>query len=116
MMKFGPVFAVPTYTILVRGEHGCSMMGNPSFVDNQIDCYLSSRPQGVVDVMYSEFCGHCGGQGMVAGGRPGRMLRGGKRASRTPRQCPVCKGQPEVFPSTLIRTAVSHMNIAYEVL
>lgn len=92
-VKFGPVFARASYTVKVRGEHGCAVYGN-SDVSAQVECYLSTRPHGVVDVFYSESCGHCSGSGRVCTNR--RMMRWAP--------CPACKGNPEIQADTLIAT------------
>ena len=92
--KFGPVHATPAYTITIRGEHGASIYGNPEHVDGQIECYLSSRPAGVVDVTYSEHCAKCSGSGRVRANR--RMLSW--------RPCPACGGSPDLFAGVVVRT------------
>lgn len=93
MIKFGPRFAIPSFMAKVRGEHGCSCMSTMTSALAQANCYLSSRPQGVVDIEYSEQCGHCRGSGRVPGKR---------RLSWHP--CKVCKGQPELTPDMRVAT------------
>lgn len=88
--SFGPRFIVPTYTVSVRGEHGCMMTGNPAYAAAQVACYRESRPAAVgVDVTYSEHCAHCRGNGRVAGAR---------RMSWKP--CKRCNGEPDLFAHT----------------
>lgn len=85
--KFGPRYAIPNYTVAVRGEHGCAVLSNPASAATQVACYRDNRPAGaVIDVTYSEQCGHCRGHGRVAGNR---------RLSWQP--CKHCNGEPEVF-------------------
>ncbi len=72
MIKYGPVHAVATYTIRVRGESGCSMTNHVELIAGQADCYLSSRPGGAVDLFYCECCAACGGTGEVR--KRGRVL------------------------------------------
>ncbi len=92
--KHGPRYAIATFTVRVRGEMGCSMMHTLDAVKVQADCYLSSRPAGVVDVEYSEQCGHCRGAGRVSKNR--------RKLAWKP--CPVCKGCPELIEEMRIAT------------
>ena len=93
--KFGPRYVIATYIVRVRGELGCSMVSTPALAAEQADCYLSSRPAGVVDVEYSESCGHCRGSGRVAG-----------RARMSWKPCPVCAGAPELLPDVRVASYV----------
>lgn len=86
--SFGPKHKLISYTCKVRGEYGSASYSDPSFVLEQVRCYLSSRPAGVVDVEYSECCAHCSGTGRVR--IPRRIM--------AYRECPVCKGAPELCP------------------
>lgn len=95
--KFGPRFAVPSYIVSVRGEHGSMVTSDPAQIAGQAECYLSSRPGGVVDVDYFEQCGRCKGAGTLA-------KRGRVRFARKP--CPTCKGQPELVPAMRIKSFV----------
>jgi hypothetical protein len=95
--KFGPVHAVTTYTIRVRGEHGCAMTQHANMIEGQADCYLSSRPGGVVDVFYGESCACCGGRGDVP--KKGRVL-----FARRP--CPRCAGTGGNVADVLIYSIV----------
>lgn len=81
----GPVRKLVSYTCKVRGEHGSASYSDLSLVPEQVRCYLSSRPAGVVDVEYSECCAHCSGSGRV---RIPRRIMAWK-------PCPVCNGAPE---------------------
>jgi hypothetical protein len=81
--KFGPRYAIPNFLVAVRGEHGCAILSNRSFVKEQADCYLSSRPGAVVDVEYFETCGHCRGSGRTQGARQYHWV-----------VCKACKGVP----------------------
>lgn len=94
--KYGPTFAVPSYVVKVRGECGCSVMSSADGADAQAACYLASRPAGVVDITYSEHCGHCRGAGRVS-------------KNRRWKSCPACAGAPEITPETHVvtHTAVS---------
>ncbi len=96
-IKLGPRFAIPSYVVSVRGEHGSMVTGDPGLIEGQAECYLASRPGGVVDVEYSEHCGHCRGAGSLA--KRGRTL-----FARKP--CPVCKGAPELVAPMRIKTFV----------
>lgn len=89
-LTYGPRYARPQYTVQVRGESGCMMTSDPRMVVVQVDCYLSTRPSGIVDVAYSEQCAHCNGSGRRAGKR---------RLSWRP--CRACGGQPELFSCQL---------------
>jgi hypothetical protein len=93
--KFGPTYSIATFTARVRGEHGLSCHGTLESAESQADCYLSSRPDGVVDVVYSEQCGRCRGAGRVSKNR--RMM-----------PCPVCKGVSETTTDTLLFTRTNH--------
>lgn len=93
-IKFGPVHARVTYTVKVRGEHGCSCLSSADLIDGQAECYLSSRPAGVVEVFYSEQCACCAGSGRVRGNR--RVLQW--------KPCPACGGKGELHADELIRT------------
>ncbi len=101
--KSGPRFVCPAYTIKVRGEHGCSVYGDPCGAAAQVACYLQSRPGGVVDVTYSEHCGHCRGHGRVPGKR---------RLSWRP--CKACNGEPEVFSVAFSQAEVSDLKRRYQ--
>ena len=79
--KHGPVYARPAYTVRVRGEHGCSVISSAASIPAQIEAYLSSRPDGIVDVYYSEYCAKCSGSGRVRGRRIMQWL-----------PCPACGG------------------------
>lgn len=83
-LVFGPRYAVPCWTVTVRGECGSAMLSRAELVQEQVACYLSSRPAGVVDVEYSEHCGACGGSGRKSVG---------KRVRRYV-NCKACKGHP----------------------
>jgi hypothetical protein len=91
---FGPAFSVANYTIKVRGEHGCTVTGTYAVALSQAHCYLDSRPAGTVDILYSEVCGHCRGSGRICKSK--RTL--------TWKPCPVCNGNPETCPDTLLAT------------
>lgn len=96
-VKLGPVHAYSTYTVKVRGEHGCMTTSDPASIDGQAECYLASRPAGVVEVFYSEQCKCCSGAG--------RLLK--SRRTLTWKPCPACNGQPELHADELIRTIVA---------
>lgn len=102
-IKLGPVHATPYYTVKVRGESSSAIMGSPEHAAMQVECYLSSRPRGVVDVLYGELCASCKGSGRVA-------KRGRVRFAYTP--CKVCKGSPDVTPEATIDTV--HARICSE--
>lgn len=90
----GPVHAVPTYTVKVRGEYGCAMLSRADMVPEQVRCYLSSRPNGSVEIWYSEHCGRCGGSG--------KLRKKRSRVMFATRPCPACGGNPEIYPDTLL--------------
>lgn len=99
----GPRYAAPSYTIRVRGEHGCSVYGDPIGTVAQIACYLESRPNGVVDVTYSEHCAHCRGNGRVPGKR---------RMSWLP--CKVCAGEPDLFALEFTQDDIKALRRRYQ--
>ncbi len=90
--KHGPVHVTPSYTVRVRGEHGCSVLSRPELVRDQVECYLNSRPHGIVDVYYSEHCARCSGSG--------RVLK--SRSTLSWGVCPACKGEPNRVLNILI--------------
>ena len=94
--KFGPVHSVPSYTVKVQGEHGCACFGSSEYVDTQVAAYLSSRPNGCVQVWYSEHCAACSGSGRA----------GKNRRTLSWKPCPVCKGKPDTYPDLLLRTVL----------
>lgn len=93
-VKYGPRFASATYTVKVRGEYGCASMRDPSSIQLQAECYLSSRPDGVVDVTYSEHCAACGGSGCYLHNR--RTLAW--------KLCKTCNGTPEFVSDEFVAT------------
>jgi hypothetical protein len=94
--KAGPRFAIPSYVVSVRGEHGSMVTNDRALVASQVECYLSSRPGGVVDVEYFEQCGHCRGSG--------RKLVSRRTSKSKP--CPACKGTPELVTQMRVQTFV----------
>jgi hypothetical protein len=92
LVKYGPRYATPSYTVKPRGEHGCTVTGAIEHVLSQVACYLESRPDGIIDVFYSEHCAKCGGSGRYCANR--RTLNW--------KPCKVCNGQPELRSETLI--------------
>lgn len=87
----GPVHTVHGYTVSVRGESGCAVVGTLDMVRSQAECYLSSRPVGVVDVEYYEQCGRCRGAARVCT----------NRRQMTWEACPVCAGRGELHTEML---------------
>lgn len=100
----GPRYATVNYTVAPRGEHGCAVLANPASAAAQVACYRDNRPDGaVIDVTYSEHCGHCRGAGRVPGKR---------RLSWQP--CKACGGEPELFSLTLDACAVADLMRRYQ--
>jgi len=93
-MKFGPACSIASFTVKVRGELGCAVYGTLDGAEVQAACYLESRPDGVVDVFYSEQCGRCRGAGRISKNR--RTLAW--------KPCPHCKGAGETTSDTLLAT------------
>jgi hypothetical protein len=89
---FGPRFASPAFIVKVRGEHGCMVTGNLASIPGQAECYLSGRPDGVVDVFYSEHCAQCGGSGRYCA----------SRRTMAWKPCRVCNGQPDFVEETFL--------------
>jgi DnaJ-class molecular chaperone len=93
-IKAGPAHSIASFTVKVRGEHGCTVCSTADGAAGQAACYLSSRPAGQVDVFYSEQCGRCRGSGRVSKNR--------RTLAWMP--CPVCAGAAETTPDTLLVT------------
>jgi hypothetical protein len=95
-IKFGPVHAISTYAIRIRGEHGCTMTNRRDMVAGQVDCYLASQPGRVVDVFYGECCALCGGQGKIS--------KRSRRVMFAHKPCPRCAGTGGVVADVLLET------------